>query len=93
MDDNTKLKLQMEQSRGAEYQRSWNTMVEPFVQRKKAELFEAFQDLPATTSPEDLLMVKLQCNALQSLEDEFRHYITTGQMAQQSLNEEEEKDG
>lgn len=87
MDDNIKEKLEVEQAMGAEYGRAYNSLVKPFIDRKKAELFEAFQILP-TTEADGLLTIKLQCNALESLDDEFKHYIATGQLAKQSLNKE-----
>lgn len=85
--DDVERKLQVEQAIGEQYGRAYESMVKPFIDRKKAELFEAFQILP-TTEADGLLTIKLQCNALESLDDEFKHYIATGQLAKQSLDKE-----
>ena len=92
MDNSVREKLEVEQAIGEQYQRAYEGLVSPFIERKKAELFEAFQILP-TTEPDKLMAIKLQCNALESLDDEFRHYITTGQLAQRSLTEKEKTNG
>lgn len=85
-------KLETERSIGADYERSWNGLVKPFFDKKQEELFEVFKELP-TTNSEGLMLVKTSLNALQMLEDEFRHYINTGKMASQTLNDlEKEKD-
>jgi len=88
MKDELREKLEVEQAIGEQYQRAYESMVRPFIDMKKAELFEVFQELP-TTDAEKLLAIKTQCNALQSLDDEFRHYITTGQLARSQLTEKE----
>lgn len=94
MDDNTKLALEVEASKGEQYQRAYDQLVTPFFEAKQAELFEAFQDAP-TTETDILVTLKLQSNALKSLDEEFKHYINTGKLARQQLETEadtEEKD-
>lgn len=78
--------LEVEVSRGAEYERCYNSMVKPFIEAKKKELFEAFVSA-TNTSDSDLVKIKLQANALQSLEDEFTSFINTGKIASQQLEE------
>jgi hypothetical protein len=92
MDDNIKLKLEVERAVGDEYARAYESLVKPFIDRKRAELFEVFTEIPSSDI-DGLIAIKLQSNALQSLNDEFRHYIQTGQMARQSLTEKEESNG
>jgi hypothetical protein len=89
MDDHIRQKLEVESSIGDRYAHVYESLIKPFLAKKRDELFDAFQDLP-TTKPDDLLTVKLQCNALSMLDDEFKHYIQTGQLAKQALNENNE---
>lgn len=83
-------KLEIEQAIGEQYGRAYDSMVRPFIEQKQAELFEAFKELP-TTQADGLLTIKLQSNALQALDDEFRHYITTGHLAHKSLTDKEKE--
>jgi hypothetical protein len=82
--------LEVEASKGEQAQRVWEYHVKPFFDAKNVELYEFFIE-SNTSSEKDLLLIKLQVNALQSLKDHFYSYITTGQMASKQL--EEEKDG
>lgn len=90
MDKNLKEKLEVEQAIGHEYGRAYESLVKPFIIKKREELFEVFTQIP-TTDTEGLTTIKLQSNALQSLDEEFKHYIQTGKLARQSLSEDKEK--
>jgi hypothetical protein len=91
MDEQTKTKLQLEAATGEDWERVYKSKLMPFFSNKRAELFQAFQDIP-TSEKDQLLTLKLQCNALTSLEEEFLSRIHTGVMARQALSEEKENE-
>jgi hypothetical protein len=88
MDDQLKLKLQMDSAHGEEYQRAWDSLIEPFFENKKKDLYEAFTDM-GSTDADALMLIKMQANALESLKDEFQHHINTGKLARKAIEEEE----
>lgn len=83
-------KLEVERAKGDDYQRVWDQKVGPFCEAKKAELFDAFINLPPT-SEKELVVLKMMANAIQSLEEEFKSFINTGKLASTKL--EEKNDG
>jgi len=87
MNDIEKFKLEQERAKGEQYKRAYDNLVKPFIEAKNKELFEAFTIIP-TNETDKLMMIKHQSNALRSLDDEFKSYITTGELASKSLNEE-----
>lgn len=91
MDSQTKLHLEEERERGHRWQVAYDEMVKPFIDKKIDELFEVFQEIP-TSNVDGLVALKLQCNALESLRDEFQSHINTGILAQKKLEEKEHAD-
>ena len=83
--------LELEVATGQKYKQAWEETVEPFVKSKQAELFAAFLETN-TSDSKTLLTLKLQCNALESLGDEFKSFINTGELARKQL-EKEKNDG
>lgn len=83
--------LEFEAAKGEEYQRAWESMVEPFFVQKSKELYEAFCEHP-TTDRDGLTILKLQVNALHSLKDEFQSQINSGMLARKQLGEENAND-
>lgn len=90
MQSDIDLKLEMEAATGREYGHAWNTTVEPFFAKKQAELYAAFLDTRTEDQEERLVKIHNQVKALESLKDEFMHFIKTGEMAQITLNLNEE---
>lgn len=77
--------LAREISLGEAHQVTWDNFVKPFFDRKSEELFEAFKSCD-TRDKEGLQLLKMQLNALESLQVHFMHFIETGVMASQTLN-------
>lgn len=78
---------------GAEHQKTWDALIEPFFEAKQAELFDIFITAGATDK-EGLFVIHQQSQALESLRDNFLHFINTGKIAQRQLQEiEERQDG
>jgi len=90
MDERETIQLTNEIEGGHKAQIAWDSYFEPFFKAKSAELYQTFKDLP-TSNHSGLVTIKLQSNALASLEEELKHHIFTGKMAQQAMNEAEEK--
>jgi hypothetical protein len=88
INDNEKQRLETERAIGEMHQRAWEHSVQPFVEKKKAELFEAFVDHPSTDK-DGLMLIKLQLNALASMGDEFESFINTGKLARQQLENDD----
>lgn len=88
MDENIKVKAEMDRAKGESYKRAWENIIEPFFNKKQAELYQAFVDA-GTSNTDGLLTIKMQSNALLMLHDEVQHYINTGTLAQKALEEEE----
>lgn len=91
MDDDTRAVLEVESDKGVRARVAWETYIEPFFNKKTSELFEAFKIMP-TTKPDDLMLVKMQLNALESMKDELQEHINTGILATKALNDEEAPD-
>ena len=87
MNEAMKIKLEMEASDGEEWARIYERKLKPFFDRKRQDLFSFFID-ESSAKQENLLLLKLQCNSLTSLENEFIDIIETGRLARQQLNEE-----
>ena len=87
MDDTERYKLIKEAEVGEKYKHAYEECVKPFVDNKIAELFEAFKEADSSNLSH-LQMIKMQSNALKSMEEEFNHFITTGKLALTVLNEE-----
>lgn len=81
-------KLTKEVLQGHKYYEVWKELVQPFFDAKSAELFDAFVSHP-TSDKEGLVLIKLQCNVLNQLQDEFMAHIQTGKLAQTQINEGE----
>lgn len=81
-------KLKLEQLRGSQAEHAYMDFIQPFIQEKKAVLFEAFEALPLTAK-EDLMEVKRMTYAINALDDEIRSIINTGKMASKLLSESE----
>ena len=92
MNDNERLTLEQEAARGARYKGAWHDLVEPFFDNRSEALFEMFKATPSTDTV-GLVNIRMQHNVLEGLKQEFESYITTGRMATQTLNEEEDKNG
>lgn len=90
MDEFTRTKLELETSLGDNHQRIWDTTVAPFFEAKEKELYQAFINLPISQK-DSLVDIKMQQNVLRSLEDHFKHFINTGQLARKTL--EDDQDG
>ena len=89
MNDKERQKLEVERAIGDQHQRAWENTIQPFFDNKMKELFDAF--LTCDSGNKSMLFdLKLQLNALQSLEVHFKSFIETGKMASQTLNEGEE---
>lgn len=84
--------LEVEQAKGETYKRIWDSVVGPFFIRKENELIEAFRGTRSNDT-DALVMIRMQFNAIEALKVEFQHFITTGQIAQKQLFEEENKNG
>lgn len=79
--------LETEAAIGDNYQRAWDGIVKPFFDLKTEELYGHFVNCP-TTDERQLMLIKMQVNALNSLKDEFTSYINTGKLAKKQLEEE-----
>jgi hypothetical protein len=90
MEESKKAALEVEKARGEEYGRIYKTYIEPFVQQKEEQLFGAFKEVSAADQ-DKLLLIRLQVNALESLKDEFQHYVRTGDLASVGLKEMEKE--
>ena len=88
MEESKKAALEVEKATGEKYKRIYENYILPFVEAKEKEMFEAFKQTSAADK-DKLLLIRLQVNALESLKDEFQHYISTGLMANQILKEME----
>jgi len=80
-----KEKLLNDLKAGHEYSEAWSKL-EIFVEDKKALLFDAFVNTPATDR-DRLVEIKLQCSAIEALKSEFLGYITTGRFAAELLDQ------
>lgn len=69
---------------------AYTLFIKPFIQRKKDQLFEAFE-ATAISDTESLKEIKLMSVALSALDSEILSVIDTGKMASLSLNENEDK--
>ncbi|RLA60758.1 MAG: hypothetical protein DRQ89_12330 [Epsilonproteobacteria bacterium] len=89
MDDNERAVLEIESEKGERAKAAWDTFIEPFFVAKTEQLFGTFIALP-TTKPEDLMLVKMQANALESLKDELQGHINTGKLASKAIKDEDD---
>ena len=87
MQTQTELMMELEIAKGQAHKSAWDQLVQPFFEAKKAELYEAFINLP-TSNQEELINIKMQVNVLDSMKDHFQHYINTGNLAQTTLKGE-----
>lgn len=82
--------LEIEASKGAQHASAWTNLVEPFFDKKSAELYDAFVNCPVRDK-EALVEIHAQHLGLKSMKAHFITFIETGKMAQITLNENEEK--
>jgi hypothetical protein len=81
--------LEKERSIGEEKKRAFEAHVEPFINEKKLQLFEAFCQV--NSQDKDMLQsIRMQVSALDAIVEDFRHYINTGKMASISLEQKGE---
>lgn len=91
MDDELKAQIEMDAAKGETYQRAWDNIIKPFIDAKQAELYQAFVDSDVNDK-ERMLTIKLQSNAMESLENEMKHYINTGKLARKAIEEDEKNE-
>lgn len=90
--DPQKIRLEKEKALGEQYSRIYENYVKPFVDAKQESLFEAFKACPSDDK-DKLVLIRLQVNAVEALDVEFQHYITTGKLAEKTLNDMENENG
>ena len=81
--------LEIESAKGDKYQRLYDDVLESFFEEKDKVLFDAFRSVPVT-STDDLVAIRMQSTALESLRSEFLTVIESGRLARMQLNEEGE---
>lgn len=86
MESEERDQLEKEKYIGAEKQVVFTAHVEPFLNTKRKQLFDAFCDTKAQDT-EQLQVIRMQVSALDAIEADFCSYITTGKMASITLNE------
>lgn len=86
LSDNDLQKLLAEQAIGTENKETYDRMIKPFFDEREALLFQAFSE-SNTNDRDQLLLIKLQLNALKSMNQHFIHFINTGKMAEMALAE------
>ena len=79
-------KLEIEAARGDRYKSVYEQYVEPFFELKQKELFDHFCDCLVEDKDRAANILHMS-KALESLKNHFIHYIETGEMAKQTLNE------
>lgn len=84
MIDPDKARAQAEQAKGEEYERVFDSYINPFLVEKRKVLFDAFQDVPLH-QVDALKDIKAQLTAINSLEAHFKQFITTGKLAKIEL--------
>lgn len=93
IDDIERSKLEIEAATGEQYQRIMDDIMGDFFTKKQLELFGIFLNM-SSKEPDALMLLKMQANAVESLKQEFEHFINTGKMARHTLDEfEENTDG
>lgn len=79
-------KLEFERAVGEEKLRVYEGHIKPFIDAKKQDLFESFNQV-SVTDANALLTIRLHSLALDSIEADFMHYIETGKLASFELKE------
>lgn len=59
--------------------------VEPYISEMESNLLVAFAQAPIESSPDTLVMIKLQLRAVQSLRQLIESVVATGDMAYQEI--------
>jgi hypothetical protein len=90
MNPEQKEQLENEQIKGSKAQHTYDSFIKDFVEEKRVVLFDTFRALPLSAESE-LMEVKRMLYAVDTLDDEIRAVIQTGQMASQVLNESNEE--
>ena len=80
-------KLEIEIAKGDRYKHLYDEILEDFFEKKQAILFNAFTSVPVTKT-EELVAIRMQSTALESLRSEFLTVIESGRLAKLQLNEE-----
>ena len=78
--------LEKEVAIASEKQRVYTEHVEPFINAKRAELFELFCS-ENSLNDDALKGIRMQVSALDAIAGDFQHYINTGKMAEKTLEQ------
>jgi hypothetical protein len=73
---------------GSQAKKFYESFVQPFVEEKRALIFEAFEEVEQTNL-EGLAELRRMISIVNIFDYEIRSYIETGRMAQMSINETE----
>ena len=86
MHDDKEDKLYQDMAKGDRYKSAWENLVKPFFDGKQVELFENYKQCSVSDS-DTMKEIIHHSKVLDSLRDEFEHYVNTGKLAKKIIED------